>query len=848
MSELPVDSDLLEKGLEIGVVALDETNDQVTYRLGREAKYKWSDPEEPVRANAILTLVFRYQYSPLRIETEVSVPSRTPTGWADVVVFRDDRRKDPFITVEAAAPQTTRSESTQKVEQLFGYANSLASAYAMYTRGPGATRFWRVRGEGGLEREQNEVAQIPANYGETPRYTFVRSSKDLRAVSTHKLSRIFDSCHNELWSGGRLDPIEAFDEMSKLIFAKLYDEQNTRNDRPYGFQWGDRETDIMVASRVLTLYDSARKQEPEIFAADIRSEPRKIAKVVRSLQHVSLTRTDADAKGRAFEQFLGEVLRGRLGQYFTRREIVEFMVALAQPTMDDVLLDPACGSGGFLVNAMKHVFKAIEEAYEGDEDAIVRQKIRYAQARVYGVEINETIARAAMMDMVINDDGHTNIQVGSALNARFDNAGIRDGSFSMILTNPPFGDKVKSDDTDKLGDSELSDFALSREKASVKSEVVFIERCTRFLRPGGLLAMVVPDGVLSNPSDKYVREYLLENYRLQVIVTLPAFAFRKAGSGMKTSVLVARKLRRNESGDSNYDIFMALAERIGYDSTTRPDHNELPSIVAHYESGTGSLEERIMNVTREALGKDLRLDPLYYYLGPIIESGFQRIPHPAHTLREVASEPIQSGKAPKGGAQYSSGSVPIILIGNIAKDGSVDLDRDPCFADDEFFESHSDKAGVRPLDILIAKDGATTGKIGLVPPDFPAARCLINEHIFRLRVGAVLPGDCAPLEAADWDALRDANTWYAFFFLQSALGQQQIEREVSGGAQGGITKGFVNRIRIPVLPVEERLEFVIRSRAEYDRYLASVRRTNRQYAALMGELDRIGQVGSGREP
>ena len=814
-----IEPQLLQKGQDLGVIVIDEHNDRVTYKLGKEGEYQWSHPEEPVRAEIILEAIFNYEYSPKRIATEVTIPARTPGYQADVVVFRDDRRRSPYITIETAAPSLTQVEKGQKIEQVFGYANALKSDYAVYFDSTTPLRAWQVDGHGGLERDQNIVADIPHNYGDTPAYQYHRGGEaELVTVADHVLASIFNKCHKELWSGGLLNPTEAFDEMSKLMFAKLYDEMHTPNGNSYYFQWGQHETDIMVANRVVERYKTAKELDTGVFVDEIRSAPGKIANVVRFLQHISLRHTDLDAKGRAYEQFLGEVFRGRLGQYFTHRNVVEFLVELTEPTMDDVLLDPACGSGGFLVYSMKRVYQQIESNFVGDPTAITRHKDRFAQNNIFGIEINEKIARVAKMDLVINDDGHSNIEISSALDQVFVNPKIDNSGFSLILTNPPFGDKVKFDEHDKLGTSELNDYLLSNSGKSAKSEVLFIERCNLFLDDGGRFGMVVPDGVLSNPTDRHVREYLLEHFHIMAIVTLPAFAFRKAGSGMKTSIVLARKWTEGEQRNQNYPIFMAIAEHIGYDSTARPDSNDLPRLLTHFHNQTGTSEDKIMYVQRRDLDNNLRLDPIYHYLEPIIEKAFDEIPYPTASLQEIAIRDIQSGQSPPGGAKYSTGSVPIIMVGNIASDGTLDLEKDACFTDEYFFEEKSSRGAVSPLDILIAKDGATTGKVGLVPSNFDQEKCLINEHIFRLSIGATLPGDGEP---DPWDelTLRELNTWYVFFFLKSKLGQKQIIREISGGAQGGITKAFVNNIRIPIRPVDTRREFVESVRLEYGNYL-----------------------------
>ena len=536
-----INSEYLQRAIELGIVEINEKRDVVTYKLGRERKYPWSNPEERVRAEQIIQLIFDYQYSPQRILTEVPVPDRTPSKPADIVVFADDRRKDPYITCETAAPSTTASMRRQKIEQLFGYANALASRFAVYYDGKAEKTCWEVRGHGGLERTKNLINDIPVNYGAIPTYTYVKgSAKDLEAVQGDVLLRVFDKCHSILWAGGKLDPSEAFDEMSKVMFAKLDDERRTVNGEPYKLQWGINETDIMVADRVIDSYLSARESDTGVFTEDIRSEPHKLAAVIGNMQYISLDATDPDAKGRAFEQFLGDVFRGKLGQFFTRRELVDFLVQLVQPELNDKILDPACGSGGFLVYALKQVFSDIEDKYRGNEQNIFRHKLEFANEKIYGIEINQKIARVSMMDMVVNDDGHTNIEIASALSNTFFNDRIFDGGFSLVLTNPPFGDSVGRDQVDKLGDAELDDYELYQNTKKIKSEILFLERCERFLCPGGRLGMVVPDGILSNPSLNYVREYLLQKFKILAIVkTASAPPARAPGATRRSSVMRA---------------------------------------------------------------------------------------------------------------------------------------------------------------------------------------------------------------------------------------------------------------------------------------------------------------------
>lgn len=794
----------LDLAIKRGIVEVDAANDTVTYYLARKKQYTWSDPEESVRAEAISELIFDRKYPPLRINTEVEVPKRTPSDWADIVVFKDDRLKSPYIVVETKPSGIPPSDIRQAIEEGFGNANGLRAPYLIfYNRDEKIC--WDVLNFPSLERKANIIADVPTSYGKAPKYKYKKGDPkwDLKRVDFKKLSNLFERCHNELWTGGKRDPATAFDEMSKILFAKLFDEQRTKNRKFYEFQVGTDETDIAAAERVIARYEAATAKAPTVFKEPIQVEARKILNVVRILEGVSLVKTDLDAKGRAFETFLSEVFRGRLGQYFTRREIVNFMVDMVDPDEDDLVLDPACGSGGFLLYCMKKVQGDIERDYAGDEKAIYRKYYDFSHYNVYGIEISEKIARVAMMDMVIHEDGHTNIENGTAFNADFHNPNITDERFSIVLTNPPFGDRVKEDDFDKLGNSALSDFKLSKGRKSVKSEVLFVERCHRFLRDGGRLGIVLPDGILSNPSDDDVRQFILDHFDIQAVISLPPFAFRKAGSGMRTSLVFVSK--RSQPSD-DYEIFMALADHIGYDSTGRPDRSDLPEIYEHYLRGTGKLEDKVLRIRKSQLESKFRLDPLYYYLGPIIESKFKQIKFESRTLEDLAAIPIESGKSPRGGAKYSTGEVPILLVGNLRDDGSLDLE-ELFYVPEDFYEENKEKAGVLPLDILIAKDGATTGKAVLVREVFPFERCLMNEHLFRIRVsgdpdyGRVQgEKEAAPTAAK---ALK-TNSEYVAYFLQSELGQLQIKREISGGAQGGITKPFVKRIKVPVPDAKTR--------------------------------------------
>jgi len=270
-----------------------------------------------------------------------------------------------------------------------------------------------------------------------------------------------------------------------------------------------------------------------------------------------------------------------MGQFFTPREIIRFCVEMMNPQRGDLVLDPACGSGGFLLNSLDEVRNFAEANYDDWEAKEYWHS--FAQNNLYGIEINDQIARVCKMNMIIHDDGHTNIISTDSLR---DFSEINDlhpkfgkDKFDIILTNPPFGATVKS--TEK---NYLDHYELGKGKKNQKTEILFIERCVNFVKPKtGRIAIVLPDGILSNSSLQYVRDYIMDKCQIEAIVSLPQFAFAHFGAGVKSSLVFLRRKGDNEKL-GNYPIFMAIADHIGYDATGRKDpKNDLVEVKDEYK-------------------------------------------------------------------------------------------------------------------------------------------------------------------------------------------------------------------------------------------------------------------------
>lgn len=251
------------------------------------------------------------------------------------------------------------------------------------------------------------------------------------------------------------------------------------------------------------------------------------------------------------------------------------------PERDSLVLDPACGSGGFLLNAMDNVRRYAEANY--DEREAWEHWHNFAKNNIYGIEINDQIARVCKMNMIIHDDGHTNIISTDALSDFEDinqiHKGFKKDHFDLILTNPPFGAVVKSTEKDYL-----DKYELGKGRKNQKTEILFIERCINFVKPKtGKIAIVLPDGILTNSSLQYVRDFIMERCQILAVVSLPQFAFTHFGAGVKSSLVFLRRKGEKEKLEK-YPIFMAIAEHISYDATGREDPiNDLDKIAEEYQ-------------------------------------------------------------------------------------------------------------------------------------------------------------------------------------------------------------------------------------------------------------------------
>jgi type I restriction enzyme M protein len=593
-------------------------NQKITYVAARHSE-RFSDPEEPVRAEFWAELIYRYEYLPERIVFEKEVPRRVPGDWADLVVYRDDECKDAYIVVECKRDGISDAEFRQAIEQACGNRASLGAQFTGVVAG-NTRRFLDFTKHKAGERLHNIVADLPIRYGKPPAFRFYKGvpGSDLEPVPREELIAAIRKCHQTLWEGGKRSAIIAFGEFCKLIFVKIQDElkPGRKKGEAYEFQTKTDELPKHLAARIRGLYANARDEDPEVFTENINVDDAILAQVVAHIESISLSKTDLDTKGVAFEAFMDGFFKGDFGQFFTPRPLIDFAVDMMEPRHDDLILDPACGSGGFLLYALDHIRHEANRLFPNHEKDTreATEHFRYwhdfAKNNLYGLEINDEIARVAKMNMIIHDDGHTNVLGKDALepiaeiNAK--NLRFNPNRFTLVLTNPPFGSVVKQTERPYLSDFELSRYAAKsttatqpsadgddfksgkkaiKQRTSVKTEILFCERVWQFLKRGtGRAALVLPDGILTNSSLQPIRDWLIARFQLLAVVSLPQFAFSHYGAGVKASIVFLRKRAADEKPSDDEAIFMAAPARIGYDATGRKTLNDLPEVGRQYRA------------------------------------------------------------------------------------------------------------------------------------------------------------------------------------------------------------------------------------------------------------------------
>lgn len=616
---------LVALGIERQLISIE--GNRITYMfLGKSYN---ADPEEYVRAATLVYLHTHLEYPIERIDVEVAPLRRDPQNPSDIIVYSDDRLNARFIVVENKA-NSTAFDIEEAKRQGLGNANLQGAQYLFLVCGSEEIAYDVSQHPSLRNLEEHRIADIPVGYGRAPVYRYRKGGGidfDLRCLNLIELTNKFERSHKVIWEGGKRDPVSAFDQMSKIMYAKIYDEIHTAQGEPYSCQVGTGEGSSVVATRVRNLYEQAIRTQPNMFVSEIDVSDELLVEVIGNLQDTSLDKSDIDAKGRAFEQFIGKYFRGEYGQYFTPRNIVSTAVEIAglfkELDSTKTFIDPACGSGGFLLQVFTVIKQELAARHVGDERNLQRLQIDFARDRLFGVEINEKIARVAMMDMVIHDDGSSNIKCKDALEPYINidpQRQIKREEFDFVFTNPPFGDAIDGR-SNYYNDYVLGGAGAIARGDSQQIEILFIERCLDLLKENGLLTIVLPDSAITNLENIPVCDFILSKSIYLGALSLPQHTFNPFGSNAKTTVLFLKKTKRahqfyerrqeylrrtdivfndstlnpaeqneailairREYEDIDYPLLLVHVEKIGHDAVGKPDEDLLPNVLQVFRS------------------------------------------------------------------------------------------------------------------------------------------------------------------------------------------------------------------------------------------------------------------------
>jgi type I restriction enzyme M protein len=602
---------------------------------------KASKPKEETLQSVIRMLNEEYAFDTTDMQRDFSIigydadTGKPKKQKLDLAVFEKGKAHDQENIIRLCIVQDEKIKETDKKNGLESALQNALNAldnceFGLWTNGQ-TYHFLQKTEDDFSNIEYEDLSDFPGE-GQTIE-DLDRSDKTItRKPANDSLIRVFKRCHDYIYGNEGMKKT-AFWELLNLIFCKIYDEKRkficieTGESYRREFWVGVKEQNTnegrgKVAKRIKGIFNKLKGDElfSEVFDGNeqINLTDKGLAYIASELAKYSFLDATVDVKGVAYESIVSTTLKREAGQFFTPRNIIKCMVEMLDPDENQRVLDPACGSGGFLVMVLDYVRKKITKRLHPElEGPWLQEKMNspkvnklvkeYAEQYLFGFDFDPDLKKAARMNMVMAGDGHANIfHINSLAYPKGDNEQelqkVKDavvksvkkstdkkfpfefddarGKFDLIFTNPPFGAKIPVNDPEilkqfdlghnwkKNGIGEWDKFSSS---ASEPPEILFIDQCYQLLKPGGKVAIVLPDGILGNPNTEYVRAWILQKFKVLASIDLPVEAFLPQ-VGVQASLLFLQKKTDNErlSKDQKYDVFMAIVEALGKDRRGNP--------------------------------------------------------------------------------------------------------------------------------------------------------------------------------------------------------------------------------------------------------------------------------------
>ncbi len=742
-----------------------------------------SGPEEPVRQEFVRILIDDYGYRDAEIETEFGIPrGSNKKDRADIAIFRGAGR-DPAADVVGIVETKKPGEHSGK-DQLKSYMTATSAAWGVWTNGSDIEFYSKPPGQSAIYTDR--LNNIPIR-GQRIEDVGKVDRSDLVAYSGTMLKASFRRILNTLYANTNISRREKLgNEMIKLIFAKIRDETTYVDDPPL-FYAGYGEDPERVKERVGGLFADvvAEYTDDGLFEPHdkLTLDAKDVAWVVGQLERGSLMDTPTDVVGDAFEVFAESKFVGEKGEFFTPRGVIDIAVKIVDPKLDETICDPACGSGGFLIAAMRSMWAGMAKSRKWGKlrrDRLLTAQQQMAARCFFGIDKEVDLVRIAKAYMAISGDGRSNVVHENSLHrageftpeatAKFVN---RDGfrQFDVVMTNPPYGTKTK------VLEEDSAHFDLGHKWRLVGREwrkgkpaesnpyILFVERCFDMLKDNGRLAIVLPETAFHAPSMAHLRHYIAAKGRVLAIIDLPHNTFRPHCNA-KTCLMVLKKGRSAQRKDK---VLMAEAVQMGHDhqgkTIYRPDApeevwNDLPAIHGELSAPENKDNTFVFTVEWRDIEAAGNLIPRYF--------AARRVPPAARgrewvTLGELVDEEAVGawdGHGSPSAAEKGEGDIPYIRVSDIV---NWELYRNPTSGVSEatYLKFTKNRVPVEPEDVIFVRRGSY--RIGTVAMASKRDRRIVmTRELLTLRV-------CPENE-------RGLTPYYLLALLSSRVVQDQIRR------------------------------------------------------------------------
>jgi len=702
-------------------------------------------------------LVEDYGYPKTHIQTRPQYrvkarPSDTKKEYpVDIAVFSDGSKSDDSLSIVVECKKKTRKDGKG---QLQDYMRLCIAQLGVWFNGNERLFLKKIESRGKIRFE--EIPNIPL-FGQRIEDIGLFKRKDLKPATN--LKAVFKTIRNYLAAnavGITRDEVFA-QQIINLIFCKIYDERFTKASETVKFRAGFEEDPAAVRKRIQALFDHVKAKYSDVIdkSDQLSLDDVSLAYAVGELQMYCLIDSARDAIADAFETFIGPSLKGGQGQFFTPRNVVKLLVGMVDPLAHERIIDPACGSGGFLVEATREIWRKVEAEAESlgwPDTEIATEKQAVAIKNVRGMDKDYFLSKVAKAYMAIIGDGRGGVFCENSLDIpKHWKSKTRDhiqpNGFDVVVTNPPFGKKLKIDDEVILGSFQLGrKWTLNRAVREYERttnlhkgqapQILFVERCLELLKPGGRMGIIIPESMLCNPSHRFIIQYLKTVARIRAVVSLPEELFQPY-THAKTCAVVVEKTATNHA--KGHPIFMAIARWCGHDSRGLPiPRDDLSPILDKFyeykKHGKLAYDHLGFVINEKDIHDDVYL-PKYY--NPEITAQLKTL-GPTHDLLVlgdlIKKKQISLSTGHEvGKLAYGAGTIPFVRTSEIA---NWEIKLDPKHGLSEaLYSVLKEKQDVQENDILMVRDGTyLVGTCGLVTKS--DVKIVYQSHIYKIRAAA----------------------------------------------------------------------------------------------------------------